>query len=286
MPSGGEGTNYGTNPPSTTFDDLQPNGSLLSVFGQVLPYIEQSMIYKQINKSYSYRDTRWPANQEAAKQEIPIFVCPSDAFVSFRDPEGYGRADYFATVYTDIDPDTGLRNKPTRADGALCVPAAPMSAISDGTSNTIMIIEDAGRIHQSLKFPGGAGGSISTYDDPTCTSGNGDATDCAGTGNKRGVAARWADQDATGSGVSGPPNAVATWSSFINQNATPTGGPVDCPWSQNNCGLNDEPFSFHPGGCNAVFADGSVRFLGENIDARTMRGLVTRAEAIAVPLPE
>jgi prepilin-type N-terminal cleavage/methylation domain-containing protein/prepilin-type processing-associated H-X9-DG protein len=277
MPSGGEGTDYTTTPPSTIFDTQ-------SLYVQILPYLEQSLIYKNMNTNFSYRDTRAPQNQEAAKQEIAAFQCPANPWLSLKDPQGYGGLDYFATVYTDIDPDTGLRDKAKRADGALTVPAAAMSAISDGTSNTILIIEDVGRTHPSLLYK-----TASKYSDPTCVAGNCDAADAAGTNNMRAVH-RWADPDAGGSGVSGPPNAVGAantpWGSFINNNAVPVGGPSDCPWSTNNCGLNDEPFSLHPGGCNAVFADGSVHFMSEKTDAKTMRGLVTRAEGVAVPVPK
>jgi prepilin-type processing-associated H-X9-DG protein len=87
---------------------------------------------------------------------------------------------------------------------------------------------------------------------------------------------RWADPDAVGSGVSG------NGGKYINNNATPFGGPPTCPWSTNNCGPNDEPFSFHPGGCNAVMCDGSVRFLSDTISYAPMRYLVTRAEGIPV----
>ena len=37
------------------------------------------------------------------------------------DPSGYGQLDYFATCYTDIDPDTQLRNRYKQADGALAL---------------------------------------------------------------------------------------------------------------------------------------------------------------------
>jgi hypothetical protein len=52
----------------------------------------------------------------------------------------------------------------------------------------------------------------------------------------------------------------------------------NCPWFKNNCGPNDEPFSFHTGGVNLTLVDGSTHFLSETIDALTLRYLVTKAE--------
>lgn len=186
FPSGGEGTDYTTSPPSTKFD-------MHSVFTVILPYIEQNAVYQQMNLSYSYRDTRFAGNQATAKTEIAAYLCPSDPFLSTNlDPQGYGRLDYYATVYTDIDPTTGKRNKTTRKDGALAIPAASIAAIIDGTSNTIAVIEDAGRGHPSVGFK-----TASAYTDPTCSGGHGDSADCSGTSNMRAVH-RWADPDAGG----------------------------------------------------------------------------------------
>jgi prepilin-type N-terminal cleavage/methylation domain-containing protein/prepilin-type processing-associated H-X9-DG protein len=44
-----------------------------------------------------------------------------------------------------------------------------------------------------------------------------------------------------------------------------------------NCTNDREVYSFHTGGANVVFADGSVHFLGESIDIRVFAVLVTRA---------
>jgi prepilin-type processing-associated H-X9-DG protein len=44
-----------------------------------------------------------------------------------------------------------------------------------------------------------------------------------------------------------------------------------------NCTNDDEIFSWHPGGANALFADGSVHFLNELITAPLVAALVTRA---------
>ena len=112
---------------------------------------------------------------------------------------------------------------------------------------------------------------------------------------------RWADPDAGGSGVSGPHNSTASvpngltgsttgdgkfFTRYVNNNSLPIGGPTSCPWSSNNCGLNDEPFSFHIGGCNAVFSDGSVHFLSDKISPQAMRAMITRAEGVVIPSGE
>ena len=44
-----------------------------------------------------------------------------------------------------------------------------------------------------------------------------------------------------------------------------------------NCTNNREIYSFHPGGANAVFADGSVHFLQNGMSISTLAALVTRA---------
>jgi prepilin-type N-terminal cleavage/methylation domain-containing protein/prepilin-type processing-associated H-X9-DG protein len=44
-----------------------------------------------------------------------------------------------------------------------------------------------------------------------------------------------------------------------------------------NCTNNGEVYSFHTGGANAVFADGSVHFLRESISIRVLARLITRA---------
>ncbi len=44
-----------------------------------------------------------------------------------------------------------------------------------------------------------------------------------------------------------------------------------------NCTNNQEVYSFHPGGANAVYADGSVHFLQAAMDIRLLARLVTRA---------
>ena len=50
--------------------------------------------------------------------------------------------------------------------------------------------------------------------------------------------------------------------------------PCDDPIN-NNAGNNDEIFSFHPGGANVLFGDGSVKFMKETTAILIIRSLVT-----------
>jgi prepilin-type processing-associated H-X9-DG protein len=44
-----------------------------------------------------------------------------------------------------------------------------------------------------------------------------------------------------------------------------------------NCTNAYEVYSFHPGGANAVFVDGSVHFVKATIEIRALARLITRA---------
>lgn len=142
FPSGGEGTDPTTN--ATAFD-------LHSTFTLILPYMEESLVAKQMNLKFAYNDKRFPANQVATKTEIGSFLCPSNSQRK-PDPHGYGGVDYMPTVYTDIDPVTGLRNTATRMNGALALGGTPISMIGDGLTQTIALAEDSGRNYETLGF--------------------------------------------------------------------------------------------------------------------------------------
>jgi prepilin-type processing-associated H-X9-DG protein len=262
----------------------------------------------------SYRATA--ANVAVAKTKIATYTCPSNPFSEQRDPAGFGGLDYAATVYTDIDPASGYRNRSTRAEGVMTVNAANPSmaasissaAISDGAGNTIAVIEDAGRVSPAAS--GVPYFTLSGYNDIYAGPFSADDLTVSGGGGTLRAPWRWADPDASGIGVSGPANArgfLDTGGKYagkvINQNNSPIGGAAStgspdssgntnglypageqgCPWSTPDCGANDEPFSFHAGGCNALFADGSVRFLQERISPLALRSLVTRAGDDDVP---
>jgi prepilin-type processing-associated H-X9-DG protein len=67
----------------------------------------------------------------------------------------------------------------------------------------------------------------------------------------------------------------AFFSGFVVRGSNPDGSsPGPCAI---NCTNDREVYSFHPGGANALFADGSVHFLKADIDIRILAALVTRA---------
>jgi prepilin-type processing-associated H-X9-DG protein len=57
-------------------------------------------------------------------------------------------------------------------------------------------------------------------------------------------------------------------------------------WSVNNCGPNDEPFSFHGGGVNATMGDGSVRFIKDTVNAVTLKYSIGATDGIRANLDE
>jgi prepilin-type N-terminal cleavage/methylation domain-containing protein/prepilin-type processing-associated H-X9-DG protein len=63
---------------------------------------------------------------------------------------------------------------------------------------------------------------------------------------------------------------------ILGQGSTPDGVAKPGPCAI-NCTNDREVYSFHPGGVNAVFADGSIHFLNAGIDIRVFARLVTRA---------
>jgi prepilin-type N-terminal cleavage/methylation domain-containing protein len=259
FPAAGKGINFGS---------IALQGFPTSMFTLVLPYIDQAPAYNQYNFSLHYSNS---VNQTAAKTFVTGLLCPSNS-ITDRDPKGYGEADYMPNAFVDIDPTTGARNQLTTGtslgatkDSPLGLYGNKLSDTSDGLSNVVTIWEQCGRptaiigkYTQSLNIGGGWGW---------------DTTQMCGAGGTMTCPNRWADSD-SGAGVSGPPNGPGK--GIINNNRTPMGGPTDCPWTNNNCGPNNEPFSLHTGGCQALLGDGSVRFLSENIDTHTVRRLCDR----------
>ncbi len=280
FPSGGEGTDRSANPPVRRFFPV-------SFHTLALPYIDQTPTYNLMNFSVHYTNSSSSSNAAASKTKIAAFKCPSNP-IGDKDFLSYGTNDYMPIAYEDIspgglggtDPGAGTRwplgtaLNGEVADAALALFGNRIADVSDGTSNTVAIFEDAGRPASTsgnkdvtVLTIGGANG----YDSTQLSS---LANDTSGTaGGVYTITNRWADAD-NGSGVSGPPGMVGGNSNIIN-NSRKLPSAFCTGYTANNCGPNDEPFSYHVGGCHAALCDGSVRFVSENTAWQIIRAICT-----------
>jgi len=292
FPPAGQGTNFSVSPPSTIFDEP-------GVFVRLLPYLEGTNVANAYNYSLPYTHTSG-SNKTATGTVINTYICPSsvrdggngrDAL----DPAeaslpaslrfGYGVQDYGAPCYTDISasgatggagstPITPYRNNNDRADGLLKVSLTRIAEVIDGTSNTMMIAEDAGRDARYIANTMYANGTASPLHAPF----NSARDQYFDAGLPRRFW-RWAEGDGA-FGVSGQINNNKSRISLARYStAYPTPGPDPNDGGQvktnNNAANNDEIFSFHPGGANILFGDGSVKFLKETSSVTVIRALVT-----------
>jgi len=298
LPTSGEGNGplIGTPPAPGTIFDVQ------STLTQCLPFIEQDALFRQFDISVPYdhpNNLPSPTKIGAGIGKVKTYLCPSNPIYQ-DDPAGYGQTDYMPVAYTDIDPGTGARCTLSgtcdkwRVDGMLTLHnqvnksgnygtetitnvvvgsvnvtkkgGRAIIAAADGASNTICIIEDVGKLHESfspfMKANYAAyGGVVAPQASPSGLRNN----------------YRWAEPD-NANGVSGPHKALSPGSTQarINNHANPRGGVgTGCTWDLNNCGPNDEPFSFHTGGAQAVWGDGHVQFIRDSITPQVLRAICT-----------
>jgi prepilin-type N-terminal cleavage/methylation domain-containing protein/prepilin-type processing-associated H-X9-DG protein len=273
--------NLTTVPPSVMFPDTG-----FSVQARILGYMEGITLFNSANFAYEYNDASG-GNFTAFSPAVNVFLCPSGARSQTRDScasdpnaspyeqtqgVGYGYMDYAPSVYTDINvfqgalitggvgatPIVPYRNKTLATKGLLKDGKTTLSECTDGLSNTIAIIECAGRDERFVsqffegQYPvvrglGPAGG-------PTA----------------RHRYWRWADPGSA-FGTSGQPN----------NKGMPTNEGVSWPTTiataGNQAGPNEEPYSFHPGGVNALFGDGSVHFIKDSVNLVALRSLLSLA---------
>jgi prepilin-type N-terminal cleavage/methylation domain-containing protein/prepilin-type processing-associated H-X9-DG protein len=276
----------------------------------LLPYIEQDNVFRMMDHSLTfaqmpaagyntatlhsksigriYNDAAHPGTVQAARTQIKTYVCPSTPIgFGARSPDGFGAWDYMFISVTDVEdgsppggsdplgtrPTSSARRVQVTYQGMLSCEGRTIGTVIDGSSNTILCIEDAGRAHPNA----GVWGSLSSRPSPN---GEGPAWSGGSTGGRRMYA--WADPDAGTNGFSGPSNSLGSRVMKINQYPTPIGGPPECRWAVNNCGPNDEPFSFHSGGVNCLMGDGSVRYLRDTLSWDVLKWLAAAEDGRAV----
>jgi prepilin-type N-terminal cleavage/methylation domain-containing protein/prepilin-type processing-associated H-X9-DG protein len=268
----------------------------LSLFASLLPYIEQDNIYRLLNPNLSEFDTLnippngpHSGNNPAYAQVVKTYLCPSDPTKQTLDyynacwgPYGNGggaacfpgggtgsnipppgqiwaRTDYFpiAGIQNALISALGLTaNYPggTQMSGTINDPLLPgggpvrVTGITDGTSNTLIISECGGK-------PVGYNHSRQIYNSEV------DGLQVDGS----------IEPVSSGGGAWGD---MFCYSALAGGQCNNSGfrlGPCMINYTSNN-----EIYSWHTGGTNALFGDGSVHFLTESTAAQVIIALVTR----------
>ena len=210
----------------------------------VLPFMEQDAVARL------YRtDVHWnnPANDPATRARVPLLLCPSAP--SGRQDDGRAVTDYAALNHVAAGNPAITPAAPSDISGNGVLGAnrpRHIGEVTDGTSNTVLLTEDAGRpqLWQNGRFVAATGGGGSAW---------------AGAGSEVTL------HGATPDGERVAPNAPGPWPCAIN------------------CTNNSEVYAFQPGGANVALADGSVRFLRADLDIRVLAALITRAGGEVVP---
>jgi prepilin-type N-terminal cleavage/methylation domain-containing protein/prepilin-type processing-associated H-X9-DG protein len=247
-----------------------------SAFVLILPFMEYGSVFRQIDiGKAALNPANMPPNNAAYSSALPTFLCPSSPgkpTVDYSAEQGNSFGNFGITVScppglifgrTDYAPDAGMQADLPGISinaGASIIAEPPdgpvrIAQITDGTSHTFMLEEDAGR-------PGwyGSQGAATV---PGYTGASGTAPQGGGA---------WAD----------PLNYIATNGSDPSGSGIAAGGGFmgipAAPWTcANGCSNDSEIFAFHPGGSNVLFGDGAVQFVINGLTMSQMQALLSRA---------
>jgi prepilin-type N-terminal cleavage/methylation domain-containing protein/prepilin-type processing-associated H-X9-DG protein len=243
-----------------------------SVQALILPYLEQGTKYSRFNFDY---DVHLDAvNLPAQSQDVPTYVCPSDPATQRYFQAGW--SNYFANIGATADTKSadpkfvGVFNYTTDAAKRI-TSSVRLSDVTDGTSTTALFAE----IKRS-DLPWDATG---TFDATTMMITNLTSLTerklCVACDGNTGVQVRVIGQQYYR-------DLPATYA--YSHTMTPNqGGRWGPGFTQFDCGSADflsahkATRSYHAGGVNAAFCDGSVRFITDKIPIRIWRALGTRS---------
>jgi prepilin-type N-terminal cleavage/methylation domain-containing protein/prepilin-type processing-associated H-X9-DG protein len=214
---------------------------------QLLPFLEQ----RNIQQLYNY-NAAWgsAANNPAISSVVPSFVCPSSPTGDRGIPNNRAALDYI--VFFAVHPSNPFVNPMPAWDqtgqGVLGRGVRRrITAVRDGTSNTLLFVEDAGRNQHWINGSLYAGTVPSPFDE-----GGAWGNCCLG----------------------GSVDYLYGWDLANNTYFGPCAV---------NCTNAAEVYSFHTGGANVVMADGSVHFLTDSTNINILAALLTRSGGEILP---
>lgn len=249
-------------------NEVPPDASRSSLHCQLLGYVELENLINGINFSVpmAFLTSLPPENATAAIQTFSVMLCPSDPLT---DPRPYGCLSYRGNA------GLGEEQVVRTLGGPAVVPVSsgpfgpawetlPLSAIRDGMAGTLLFSEK--------RIGSGAPPSDPGRDwiDGISPSGPVTASDWQYICSRIYGASAFALDSGRCWLLYG-----ARYSTFY-ASVTPNSSVPDCGNQHNNGTGVFAARSYHPGGVNAAFADGSVRWVGSSIDTGVWRALGTR----------
>jgi prepilin-type processing-associated H-X9-DG protein len=243
----------GALPPGAVFGPFPPAGiatdAVHGCWPFVLPYLEQQALFSAYRWDVDFFS---PANQPAVVTQLQVLQCLSaqaNRVVDASHSDGaFGSGGRGAC--TDYGPVAGV-SPALAAWGLIDLPASYEGALPVNQMTRLTAISD------------GLSNTLLVAEDA-------------------GRPERWqAGRYVPGSFAAGGP-----WASSANA-VVITGASADGSVLPGPCGINctnnRQPYSFHAGGANFLFADGSVHFLAAAIDIRVLAALATRAGGEVLP---
>jgi prepilin-type N-terminal cleavage/methylation domain-containing protein len=215
----------------------------------LLPYIEQEAVYKLYNLN---EDWAAAANDTARQSQLKVMVCPST-------PGGNQR---FNQKTVTIPSGAGGGSRTIRAAAGDYAPNNAYGAALESAGLVDVAVNRGGvlAVNVSWSVPEIRDGTSNTMAISECA-GRPDEFHAGRLYQTNGQTdGGWADHD----------------SEYITHgySADGTVTPGSC---HTNCTNNNEVYSFHSGGANHVFADGSVHFVRQSMDIRLFVKFLTRA---------
>jgi prepilin-type processing-associated H-X9-DG protein/prepilin-type N-terminal cleavage/methylation domain-containing protein len=288
---------YGVFPAATTRvnTDAWMHGPTWWVY--ILPHIEQGGAYSKINFN---RTTFWFGStgaEAAPNKEIwrnvhfSIMECPSTdlpRFSTANNEVGYQRPCYTCILGSDthISADrTPAQNRGVVSDGGVLTLARGqnITAVADGTSNTIMVGEQSGPMwHNNGQRLPIAGDSANR--DGRVDNNRGFHMGTSHVGYPSGNGTMAFDRNCKYSN-SGGNNCARCYNTttISNRGINGSRGMLSDDFAELRC--NKPLTSPHSGGINAVFADGHVTFLTDSTPLATLKAMVDRDDGVSFTLP-
>lgn len=256
-----------------------------SIHALLLGYLEQNPIYNSINFNHPPVASTFggAAANTVMITRVKTFLCPSDAKAG---------VSYINSYFGSMGPTIGYTTQ-SKSSGLFAMTVGhPIAGIIDGTSNTIAFSEmRVGDHNYPDHYPGNgmdnvSGGALWESINVLMDAANGPNLPNL-TSTLQACNAAW-QANLTISSAYNTAGQYWAWGcpnmTLFNTVVPPSS--TQYPWAScrqgcGGCGTDNSHISnassYHPGGCNALLGDGSVRFVKSSIDMKTWMQLGTIA---------